>query len=147
MLCELASTTTMFAPGAMACDHSTSSDSSSVQPLFVCAVALTAPPDWFTTVSLGLGRPVSLVKRLEVGGDRGIVVRLDQGDGLARTVALHALSSRIREADCVQTVGSRHLGRSQAGKQAAIVEMINKRTEAQTASAVGHGCPRFVWMR
>ena len=49
--CELASTTRMFAPGAMACAHSTSSDSSSAQPSSL------ACPAWSTTVSDGFGRP------------------------------------------------------------------------------------------
>ncbi len=49
-LWELASTTMMFAPGAIACDHSTSSDSSSDHAGFVFA------PPRFTTPSDGSGR-------------------------------------------------------------------------------------------
>src|SRR5262249_3435775 len=54
-LAELASTSTIFAPGATACAHSTSRLISTAQ--LALAWGRLVPPFWFTTVRLAVGRP------------------------------------------------------------------------------------------
>ena len=49
----LASSRMMLACGAMACAHSTSSDSSTDQPDVPESAGSAAPPVWFSTVSVG----------------------------------------------------------------------------------------------
>ncbi len=60
MLLELASTSMMFAPGAMACAHSTSSDSSTSQPPVGSAEGSLLLPVWLTTLIVMDGRLNSL---------------------------------------------------------------------------------------
>ena len=59
VLAELASTRTIFAPGAAAWAHSTSSAISSDQPASVWG-SLVVWPDWFSTVRFAAGRLYSL---------------------------------------------------------------------------------------
>ena len=55
-LLDIASTSNMFASGAIACTHSTSKEVSTAHPLFVVVPAI------FSIVKLGAGRPYSLSK-------------------------------------------------------------------------------------
>ena len=121
---RLASTRTMGA-GAMACAHSTSSASSSSQfpgdsgPRRVDARQAAVPPVWSSFRKLGgSGRPYcrsncarSLVA--EVGGgavdQRGVIIGVDDGDGLAGAVA-----GDRAEGDGVEAVGRGDLLRAQA---------------------------------
>ena len=133
-LFELASTSTRFAAGAMTWAHSTSMASSYSQfPLELPAPAGSVPgrpvvpPNWLSFVKLGgSGRPNVWSNSRQVAGaeigrraihQAGVVVGVDDGDGLARPIA-----GDRAEVDGVDPVGGPDLlGRVAAGRPAAAV--------------------------
>ena len=109
---EFASNRMMLAWGAMEWAHSTSRASSTSQRAVAgvgwearCPVSLrtlsVGPP-----VTLNCCRPNSAAEAAGVGDDVGIVVGIDDGDGLSRAGA-----RRAAERNLVHSIGGPHLGR------------------------------------
>ena len=127
-VCELASTTRMFAPGAIACAPLDVERFLERPAIVTCLSRLVHNGDCW------VGQPKRCVERLQIRSDVRVVVGLDQSDGLARAISLYRQTAWRSESDCIERIGGRQLCGCKCQKQAAPHQACRRPDETR-----GHG--------